>query len=46
MSIFTAFKKAPSQVHYSKYIKTENEPDKEETKPVEHPETPAHQPAK
>ncbi len=42
MSVFAPFKKKEqSKVPYLQYIKTENEPDKEDTKLSEQPATPA-----
>lgn len=47
MSVFATFKnKEQSKVPNSQYIKTENEPDKEDTKPSEQPTTPAPSEAK
>lgn len=47
MSVFATFKnKQQSKVPNSQYIKTENEPDKEDTKPSEQPATPAPSEAK
>jgi hypothetical protein len=41
MSVFAPFKKKEQlKVHNSQYIKTENEPDKEDTKPSEQPANP------
>ena len=42
MSVFATFKKKEQpKVLHSQYIKTENEPDKEDTKPSEQPAAPA-----
>lgn len=42
MSVFAPFKKKyHPKVLTSQYIKTENEPDKEDTKPLEQPVNPA-----
>lgn len=42
MSVFATFKKKEhSKVPNSQYIKTENEPDKGDTKPSEQPANPA-----
>jgi len=47
MSVFATFKKKEqSKVPNSQYIRTENEPDKEDTKPSEQPATPAPSEAK
>lgn len=47
MSVFATFKsKKQSQVPNSQYIRTENEPVKEDAKPSEKPATPAPSEAK
>lgn len=47
MSVFAPFKKEKqSQVPNSQYIRTENEPVKEDAKPSEQPATPAPSEAK
>ncbi len=47
MSVFAPFKnKEQPKVPSSQYIKTENEPDKEDTKPSEQPTTPTPSEAK
>lgn len=47
MSVFATFKnKEQSKVPNSQYIRTGNEPEKEDTKPSEQPATPAPSEAK
>ncbi len=40
MSVFTPIKKAPSRVHHSQYIQSEDTPNETDTKPGEQPASP------